>query len=54
MKRQPRRRPVQLKLNILLIGSILAVALGLTAISYHVFCRRVDDGYRSQIGRAHV
>ena len=54
MKRQPRRRPVQLKLNILLIGSILAVALGLTAISYHVFCRRVDDGYRSQLERAAV
>ena len=40
MKRKPRRRSIQLKLNALVIGSILAVALGLTLISYYVFCQR--------------
>ena len=43
MKRQPRRRSMQLKLNALVIGNILAVALGLMAISYYVFVQRVDD-----------
>ena len=52
MKSQPRRRSMQLKLNALVIGCILAVALGLMAISYHVFCRRVDDEYYSSMNRA--
>ena len=47
MKRKPRRRSIQLKLNALVIGSILAVALGLTLISYYVFCQRVDNEYYS-------
>ena len=54
MKRQPRRRSMQLKLNALVIGNILAVALGLMAISYYVFCQRVDDKNYSSIDRAAV
>ena len=54
MKRQPRRRSMQLKLNALVIGNILAVALGLMAISYYVFCQRVDDKYYSSLDRAAV
>ena len=52
MKRKPRRRSIQLKLNALVIGSILAVALGLTLISYYVFCQRVDNEYYSSLERA--
>ena len=54
MKRQPRRRSMQLKLNALVIGNILAVALGLMAISYYVFCQRVDDKNYSSLDRAAV
>ena len=43
VKRPQRRRSLQLKLNALVIGSILLVAIGLTAISYYVFCQRADD-----------
>ena len=52
MKRQPRRRSIQLKLNVLVIGSILAVAIGLTIISYYFFCQRVDKEYDSSLERA--
>ena len=52
MKRQPRRRTIQLKLNALAIGNILVVALGLMAISYYVFCQRVDDQFYSSLERA--
>ena len=52
MKRKPRRCSIQLKLNALVIGSILAVALGLTLISYYVFCQRVDNEYYSSLERA--
>ena len=52
MKRKPRRISIQLKLNALVISSILAVALGLTLISYYVFCQRVDNEYYSSLERA--
>ena len=52
MKRQPRRRSMQLKLNALVIISILAVALGLVMISYYFFCQRVDNEYHSSLERA--
>ena len=52
MKRQPRRRTMQLKLNALVIGNILAVAVGLMAISYYIFCQRVDDNYNASLERA--
>ena len=52
MKRQPRRRSMQLKLNALVIISILAVALGLVMISYYFFCQRVDNEYYSSLERA--
>ena len=43
---------MQFKLNALLIGNILAVALGLMMISYYVFCQRVDDNYNASLERA--
>ena len=52
VKRQPRRRTMQMKLNVLVIGNILAVAVGLMAISYYVFCQRVDDNYNTSMERA--
>ena len=52
MKRQPRRRTMQMKLNVLVIGNILAVAVGLMAISYYIFCQRVDDNYNTSLERA--
>ena len=52
VKRQPRRRSMQMKLNILVIGNILAVAVGLMAISYYIFCQRVDDNYYASLARA--
>ena len=52
MKRQPRRRSMQMKLNVLVIGNILAVAVGLMAISYYIFCQRVDDNYYASLARA--
>ena len=41
-----------MKLNVLVIGNILAVALGLMAISYYIFCQRVDDKYNASLERA--
>jgi hypothetical protein len=52
VKRQPRRRTMQMKLNVLVIGNILAVAVGLMAISYYIFCQRVDDNYNTSLERA--
>ncbi|MBR1900638.1 MAG: SpoIIE family protein phosphatase [Lachnospiraceae bacterium] len=43
---------MQFKLNALVIGNILAVALGLMLISYYVFCQRVDDKYNDSLDRA--
>jgi len=40
---------MQKKLNILMIGSILAVAVGLMGISYFFFCQRVDHKYDQQL-----
>ena len=50
--KQPRRRTIQFKLNALVIGNILAVALGLMLISYYFFCQRVDDRFNHQINNA--
>ena len=43
---------MQFKLNALVIGNIIAVALGLMLISYYVFCQRVDDKYNASLERA--
>ena len=51
-KRQPRRRTMQLKLNVLVIGNILAVAVGLMLISYYIFCQQEDDKYNASLERA--
>ena len=45
---------MQTKLNALIIGNILAVAVGLMLISYYIFCQRVDDKYNNQIQHAAV
>ncbi|MBR3584390.1 MAG: hypothetical protein IKO00_00025, partial [Oscillospiraceae bacterium] len=52
VRRQPPRRTMQMKLNVLVIGNILAVAVGLMAISYYIFCQRVDDNYYASLARA--
>ena len=54
MKRAPRRRTIQYKLGALVIGSILAVAVGLMLISYYFFCQRADDRYNRQLRNAVV
>ena len=54
MKRIPRRLTMQTKLNALVIGSILAVAIGLILISYYIFCQRVDSKYYNQIQHAAI
>ena len=54
MKRTPRRRTMQTKLNALVIGNILAVAIGLILISYYTFCKRVDSKYYDQIQHAAI
>ena len=50
--KKPRRISMQVKLSVLVICSILVVALGLTAISYYVFCQRVDDKYINTVQHA--
>ena len=52
--KKPRRISMQVKLSALVISSILIVALGLTAISYYVFCQRVDDRYINTVQHATV
>ena len=54
MERSPRRRSIQVKLTALVIGSILAVALGLMLISYYFFCQRADERYSQQLYYAAV
>ena len=54
MDRPPRRISIQIKLNAMIICSILLVAIGLMAISYTVFCRRVDDKYNTELQHAVV
>lgn len=51
-ERTPRRSSLQVRLNLLVVCSILLVAAGLTAISYYVFCQSVNDKYDSRIRRA--
>ena len=51
-KKQPRRVSMQVKLSALVICSMLLVAAGLTAISYYIFCQRVDDKYNRTVQRA--
>ena len=43
--RPARRVSIQFKLGVLLIGNILAVALGLMLISYYFFCQRADQRF---------
>ncbi|MCR5844721.1 MAG: PP2C family protein-serine/threonine phosphatase [Oscillospiraceae bacterium] len=50
--KRPRRVSMQVKLSALVICSILLVALGLSAISYYVFCQRVDTKYTVMAQRA--
>ena len=51
---QPRkyRWSMQHKLNAMVICGILAVAVGLMAISYYVFCQRVDRKYDATLTHA--
>ena len=51
-KKQPHRVSMQVKLSALVICSMLLVAAGLTAISYYIFCQRVDDKYNRTVQRA--
>ena len=51
-KKQPHRVSMQVKLSALVICSMLLVAAGLTAISYYIFCQRVDDKYDRTVRRA--
>ena len=51
-EKQPRRVSMQVKLSALVICSMLLVAAGLTAISYYIFCQRVDDKYNRTVQRA--
>ena len=52
--RAPRRRSMQFKLGLLLIGSILAVAMGLMLISYYFFCQRADARFNRAMESAVV
>ena len=54
MERSPRRLSIRVKLTALVIGSILAVALGLMLISYYFFCQRADERYSQQLYYAAV
>lgn len=51
-EKQPHRVSMQVKLSALVICSMLLVAAGLTAISYYIFCQRVDDKYNRTVRRA--
>lgn len=51
-EKQPHRVSMQVKLSALVICSMLLVAAGLTAISYYIFCQRVDDKYDRTVRRA--
>ncbi len=54
MKRSPRRMNIQVKLNLLVICSIMLLAAGLTLISYYVFCQNVDDKYTDRLQNAAI
>ena len=51
-ERQGRRIGLGTKLNTVLIVSILVISLGLVAITYGVYCRKVDSVYREKAERA--
>lgn len=44
-KHKKRRFSISLKLNIIIISCILVVSIGLTAISYTVYCKKVNSLY---------
>ena len=52
MERKARRIGLSMKLNILLVACLLMIASGLVAITYSVYCRKVDSIYYAQIERA--
>lgn len=52
MERKARRVGLSTKLNILLVVCLLLIASGLVAITYSVYCRKVDSVYFTQAERA--
>ena len=52
MERKARRVGLSMKLNILLVACLLMLASGLVAITYSVYCRKVDSIYFAQAERA--
>ena len=54
MKQSPRRMSIQVKLNLLVICSIMVLAAGLTLISYFFFCKNVDDKYNDRLRNAAI
>ena len=52
MERKARRVGLSMKLNILLVACLLMIASGLVAITYSVYCRKVDSIYFAQAERA--
>ncbi|MBE5808591.1 MAG: hypothetical protein E7317_09670 [Clostridiales bacterium] len=52
MKKTGRRFGLGAKMNAMLIACILLVSLGLVAITYRVYCRKVDSFYREETQRA--
>lgn len=52
MERKARRVGLSTKLNILLVVCLLLIASGLVAITYSVYCRKVDSVYLTQAERA--
>ena len=47
-----RRIGLSIKLNIILVISILLVSIGLVAISYYFYCKKVDSLYYDRVERA--
>ena len=52
MERKARRIGLGTKLNIIIIACILMIASGLVAITYSVYCRKVDSIFFAQAERA--
>jgi len=52
MKRKGHRLGLGKKLSLMLVACILLVSLGLVAITYSVYCRKVDSVYREKAERA--
>ncbi|MBQ7535215.1 MAG: SpoIIE family protein phosphatase [Stomatobaculum sp.] len=50
-ERKRRRIGLEMKLNILLIVSIILISAGLVLITYRVYCRKVDSIYLEQVER---